>query len=91
MVHDELADAEAILGDLIDRNGRTTAQRINDVHRYGDPITEEQRDAARRLLNALLRASAPHGVGIDIFDGVVDLPAACIDAILTKHWMETRG
>ncbi|MFD5416417.1 hypothetical protein [Streptomyces nojiriensis] len=44
-----------------DRHGRTPAERIADVHRYGDPIPESDRVAATELLVDLLDAAARHG------------------------------
>lgn len=67
-----------------DRKGRTTADRIAAVHRYGDPITDEQRAAAEALLADLLAAAERHGVTLADFDWTVDLPGGCLDVILTK-------
>lgn len=67
-----------------DAKGRTTADRIAAVHRHGDPVTDEQRKQARLLLESLLLAAELHGVGLDDFDWVADLPGACLDVILSK-------
>ena len=66
----------------IDRKGRTTADRIAAIHRYGDPVTDQQRTDARLLLESLLLAAGLHGATLDDFDGVVDLPGGCLDVIL---------
>ncbi|MDX2948879.1 hypothetical protein [Streptomyces caniscabiei] len=60
---------------------RTPAERIAAVHRYGDPITAEQRAAATALLTDLLDAAARHGFTLADFDAVVDLPGGCIDVV----------
>lgn len=67
-----------------DRKGRTLAERVAAVHRYGDPITPEQRAAAEQLLAAMLEAAGHHGVTIDDFDFTIDLPGGCLDVILAK-------
>ncbi|MGO4417239.1 hypothetical protein AB4Z54_00285 [Streptomyces sp. MCAF7] len=72
------------IGRHTDRKGRSTGERIAAVHRYGGPITDEQRTAATRLLDALLDAAADHQATLDDFDGVVDLPGGCLDVILSK-------
>ncbi|MGW2940005.1 hypothetical protein ACWDA7_52180 [Streptomyces sp. NPDC001156] len=67
-----------------DSRGRTTDDRIAMVKRPGDPITAQQRTAARLLLEDLLFAAGRHGLTLDDFDGVVDLPGGCLDVILSK-------
>ncbi|MFE5582522.1 hypothetical protein [Kitasatospora sp. NPDC056531] len=57
----------------------TTTDRINRVTRHGTPITDQQRDDARRLLDAILDAAKPFGLTLDNFDWVADLPGICID------------
>lgn len=73
-----------------DRKGRTPAERVAAVHRYGDPITEEQREAAAALLVDILAAAEKHGVTLDDFDDVVDLPGGCLDVVLAKTRREDR-
>jgi hypothetical protein len=67
-----------------DRKGRTLAERVAAVHRHGDPVTPEQRAAAEQLLADMLKAAGLHGVTIDDFDWVADLPGACLDVVLAK-------
>ncbi|HET6636297.1 MAG TPA: hypothetical protein VFH77_14860 [Streptomyces sp.] len=67
-----------------DAKGRTTADRIAAVQRHGGPITDDQRRDARLLLESLLLAAELHGVTLDDFDWVVDLPGGCLDVILSK-------
>lgn len=59
------------------------AERIAAVHRYGDPVTVQQRAAATYLLEDLLKAAAAHGFTLANFDLVIDLPGGCLDVILT--------
>ncbi|MEU1627265.1 hypothetical protein ABZ746_18450 [Streptomyces sp. NPDC020096] len=70
------------MSDYADGRGRTTADRIAAVRRGGPPVTSEQRDEARRLMNALLGAGQSFGIGLDDFDWVVDLPGVCVDVVL---------
>ncbi len=70
--------------DFTDRQGRTTAARIAAVQRFGDPITDQERDDARRLLNALLQAAAAFGVTLDDFDWTIDLPGGCLDVVTAQ-------
>jgi hypothetical protein len=63
---------------------RTAAARVAAVHRYGDPVTEQQRAAATALLDDLLATAARHGVALADFDLVVDLPGGCLDVVLAK-------
>ncbi|WP_043469016.1 hypothetical protein [Kitasatospora sp. MBT66] len=70
--------------DFTDHKGRTVASRISAVQRYGDPITDQQRDDARRLLNAILQTAAPFGVTLDDFDWTIDLPGGCVDVVTAK-------
>lgn len=64
-----------------DRQGRTTADRIAAVQRAGGPVTDQQRTDARLLLESLLLAAELHGVTLDDFDWVADLPGACLDVV----------
>ncbi|CAL9618814.1 hypothetical protein SUDANB58_05786 (plasmid) [Streptomyces sp. enrichment culture] len=57
-----------------DHEGRTLAERVVAVHRYGDPVTGEQRAAAEQLLTALLAATEQHEVTLEDLDAVVNLP-----------------
>lgn len=70
--------------DFVDGKGRTPADRVAAVHRYGDPVTDAQRAAATALLVDLLVAAEEHGVTIEDFDGVSDLPGACLDVTLSN-------
>ena len=70
--------------DYTDHKGRTTAERISLVARHG-PVSDQQRNDARRLLEALLRAAEPFGVGFQDFDWVTDLPGACVDVVLAQQ------
>jgi hypothetical protein len=70
--------------ELTDRQGRTPAERVATVHRYGGPVTDDQRAAATALLTDMLEAAARHGVTIADFDYAVDLPGGCLDVILAK-------
>lgn len=67
-----------------DRKGRTLAERVAAIQRYGDPVTAEQRAAAEQLLASLLTAAEQHGVTLDDFDWTIDLPGGCLDVILSK-------
>lgn len=67
-----------------DRKGRTLAERVDAIHRHGDPVTGQQRANATALLAALLDAAAQHGVTLDDFDWTIDLPGGCLDVILAK-------
>lgn len=71
--------------DLTDRKGRTPAERVAAVHRYGGPITDTQRQQATTLLTALLETAARHGVALEDFDYAVDLPGGCLDVVLAKN------
>lgn len=68
-----------------DRHGRTPTERIAAVHRYGDPVTAQQREHAEALLTDLLAAAERHGVTLADLDGVVDLPGGCLDVVLSKR------
>jgi hypothetical protein len=69
---------------ITDRKGRTLEERVADIRRYGDPVTDAQRAAATALLASLLEAAAQHGVTLDDFDFTVDLPGGCLDVVLAK-------
>jgi hypothetical protein len=66
-------------------DARTPDQRIAAIQRYGDPITPQQRYDAAALLRDVLAAAARHGVTLADFDGVVDLPGGCLDAVLARR------
>ncbi|MGY0071916.1 hypothetical protein ACWZEH_35325 (plasmid) [Streptomyces sp. QTS137] len=55
------------------------------MHWYGDPVTPAERAAAEQLLAVLLAAAEQHGVTLEDFDAVVDLPGGCLDVVLSKH------
>lgn len=55
--------------------------RVAAVQRGGGPVTEEQRAAATALLADMLTAAEEHGVTLDDFDWVTDLPGACLDVV----------
>lgn len=74
----------AIIGRHTDRQGRSTGERIAAVQRGGSHITEAQHTAATRLLDTLLDTADAHGITLDDFDCVADLPASCLDVIRTK-------
>ena len=84
MSHDE-STTNAMNGDARDGLGRTTAERVADVPRYGHPVTDRQRDDARRLLNAMLHAAQPFGITLRDFDWVTDLPGVCLDAVVSHE------
>ncbi|WP_460073926.1 hypothetical protein [Streptomyces sp. YKOK-I1] len=67
-----------------DSKGRTTADRIAAVRRGGNPVTDQQREDARLLLESLLLAAVKHGVTLDDFDWTIDLPGGCLDIVLAK-------
>ena len=77
--------------EITDGKGRTPADRVAAVHRYGDPVTDEQRAAATALLTDLLAAAAQHGVTLDDFDWSVDLPGGCLDVVLAKASRAAQG
>jgi hypothetical protein len=66
------------------------AARIGTVRRYGAPLTEEQRTEATALLTDLLTAAGFYGVDLADFDGVVDLPGACVDALVDRDARKRR-
>lgn len=70
--------------DHTDRHGRTPAERVAAVHRFGDPITDRQRADATALLVDLLDTAARHGVTLTDFDAMVDLPGGCLDVITAR-------
>ncbi|SEK43757.1 hypothetical protein [Streptacidiphilus jiangxiensis] len=64
---------------------RELADRINDVsERRTTPGTEEEKAAATALLADMLQAAAQHGINLDAFDWVTDLPGGCLAAIASK-------
>ncbi|MFC8278160.1 hypothetical protein ACFUJR_37690 [Streptomyces sp. NPDC057271] len=74
-----------IIGRHTDSKGRSTGERVAAVQRHGTPVTDAERAAATRLLDAMLDAAAEHGVTLDDFDWVVDLPGGCLDASRHKN------
>ncbi|KAB7643568.1 hypothetical protein [Polymorphobacter fuscus] len=73
-----------IVGRHTDQKGRSTGERVAAIQRGGGPVTDTERNAATRLLDALLDAAAEHGASLDDFDWVADLPGACLDVIRGK-------
>lgn len=63
---------------------RTPAEAIAAVHRHGPAISPEVRASALELLRDLLAVAAQHGIGLGDLNGVVDLPAACVDVVVAK-------
>ncbi|WP_042387462.1 hypothetical protein [Streptacidiphilus melanogenes] len=64
---------------------RELADRINDVaERRSTPRTEEEKAAATALLADMLQAAAQHGINLDAFDWVTDLPGGCLAAVASK-------
>lgn len=78
------AAAQTRVRRAFDSKGRLPADRVAEVHRHGDPVTDEQRAAATALLVDLLAAAERHGVTLADFDWAIDLPGGCLDAILAK-------
>ena len=70
---------------MTDRQGRTPADRIAAVNRAGGAITAEQQAAATALLIDLLAAASRHGLTLDDFDWVTDLPGACLDVTAIRR------
>ncbi|MFJ2189954.1 hypothetical protein ACIOJE_18775 [Kitasatospora sp. NPDC087861] len=67
-----------------DRKNRTLADRVNAVaERRPDEGTEQDRAAATALLADILHAAAKHGVTLDTFDWVTDLPGNCYAAVVS--------
>jgi hypothetical protein len=73
-----------IVGRHTDRNGRSTGERVAAVRSCGRPVTDEERAAATRLLDVMLDAADLHGVSLDAFDWVCDMPAACVDVVRSQ-------
>ena len=69
---------------------RDPAVRIASLHRYGEPITEQQRADARALLTDLLAAAEKYGVTLADFDGAIDLPGGCVDVITDRDARNRR-
>ncbi|WP_042365694.1 hypothetical protein [Streptacidiphilus neutrinimicus] len=64
---------------------RDLAERINAVDEHRSTRgTEEEKAAATALLADMLQAAAQHGVNLDAFDWVTDLPGGCYAAIASK-------
>ncbi|MFJ2866916.1 hypothetical protein [Kitasatospora sp. NPDC087314] len=67
-----------------DRKNRTLADRVNAVaERRLDEGTEQDRAAATALLADMLHAAAQHGVTLDTFDWVTDLPGNGYAAVVS--------
>lgn len=81
---DRLRAAARDVADRPDAKGRTPADRIAAVRR-ATPPTPEQQHAATALLVDLLAAASAHGVTLDDFDWVADLPGACYDVAFAKR------
>ncbi|MFK0294818.1 hypothetical protein ACIQU6_30700 [Streptomyces sp. NPDC090442] len=61
------------------------ADRVAAVTLHGAPLTDEQRAAATALVTDLLAAAAAHGVTLEDWDMVLDLPAGAVDVIRRIH------
>ncbi|MFB6628920.1 hypothetical protein ACFCWY_03435 [Streptomyces sp. NPDC056362] len=70
---------------MTDRKGRTLTERIVAVQRGGTPPTADELDRAHDLLVLLLTAGAKHGLTLDDWDWIDDLPGTCRDLIRHKH------
>lgn len=72
------------MAEYTDRKGRTTAERIALVHRNAT-VSQAERDDARELLDAMLKAIEPLGATLEDFDWTIDLPGGCLDVVLAKR------
>lgn len=63
---------------------RTPTEAIAAVHRHGPAVSEEARTAALALLEDMLAAAAQHGVSLDDFDYIADLPGAAVGVVVAK-------
>ncbi|MFE3875896.1 hypothetical protein ACFXPX_16050 [Kitasatospora sp. NPDC059146] len=67
-----------------DRRDRSLADRVNAAaERRPDRGTEQDKAAATALLADLLQAAAKHGITLDTFDWVADLPGNCYAAVVS--------
>ncbi|MBD0692089.1 hypothetical protein [Streptomyces sp. CBMA123] len=74
-----------------DRKNRTLTDRINEAaQRRPDPGTEQDKAAATALLADLLNAAAQHGITLDVFDWVTDLPGTCHRAVARRRDLADR-
>ncbi|GAA2974109.1 hypothetical protein [Kitasatospora sp. NPDC006786] len=74
-----------------DRKNRTLADRVNAAaERRLDQGTEQDKGAATALLADMLRAAAQHGVTLDVFDWVTDLPGTCYRAMARRRDLADR-
>ncbi|MFI6109734.1 hypothetical protein [Kitasatospora sp. NPDC051164] len=74
-----------------DRRNRTLSERVNAVaERRPDQGTEQDRAAATALLADMLRAAAQHGLTLDTFDWVTDLPSTCYRAVARHRDLSER-
>ncbi|WP_037603806.1 hypothetical protein [Streptacidiphilus rugosus] len=65
---------------------RELTARINEAaERHSTPSTEEDKAAATALLADMLQAAAKHGINLDAFDWVTDLPGGCYAAVAARH------
>ncbi|MFF2546485.1 hypothetical protein ACFVUY_28525 [Kitasatospora sp. NPDC058063] len=67
-----------------DRRNRTLADRVNEAaeRRLGQG-TEQDKGAVTALLADMLNAAAQHGITLDVFDWVADLPGNCYAAVVS--------
>ncbi|MEU9130672.1 hypothetical protein AB0D08_21660 [Kitasatospora sp. NPDC048540] len=69
-----------------DRKNRTLADRVNEAaERRLDQGTERDRAAATALLADMLHAASQHGITLDVFDWVTDLPGTCYRALARRR------
>ncbi|MFJ6141146.1 hypothetical protein [Kitasatospora sp. NPDC092286] len=67
-----------------DRKNRTLADRVNEAaDRRLDQGTEQDRAAGTALLADILHAASQHGVTLDTFDWVTDLPGNCYAVVVS--------
>ncbi|MFJ1709265.1 hypothetical protein [Kitasatospora sp. NPDC088346] len=67
-----------------DRKNRTLADRVNEAaERRLDQGTEQDKGAATALLADMLHAASQHGVTLDVFDWVTDLPGNCYAVVVS--------
>ncbi|MFF4820002.1 hypothetical protein ACFY2K_36140 [Kitasatospora sp. NPDC001309] len=74
-----------------DRRNRTLADRVDAAaERRPDHGTEQDRAAATALLADMLQAAAQHGITLDAFDWVTDLPGTCYRAVARHRDLADR-
>ncbi|MGW3230708.1 hypothetical protein [Kitasatospora sp. NPDC001095] len=74
-----------------DRKNRTLADRINAAaERRPDHGTEQDKVTATALLADMLHAAAQHGITLEAFDWVADLPGTCYRAIVRHRTLADR-